>query len=473
VRILLVKPRARLRTILGVQGFQLLEPIELGYIAAAVPRRHEVKVLDLRLARAPERSYVAALRGFRPDLVGFTGYSHEASIVKCLAATVRRELPRAKVVVGGHHATVAPRDYDIESIDAVVRGDGCTPIAAIVTALEAGDVLMGIPGVHVPLVSEPEEGFPHFPDPATLPAPRRDLWDWRRYHSVWAQEGMRDWQPLFPPTAMVRSSFGCKMKCSFCIVPHLFGRHMPRPVDSVVDEIASLPAEHVYFCDDENFIDEAFAWELAEALARRGVRKRYFAWARSTTVNRAPELLKRWREIGLDSAFLGFEFPDDEALRKVAKGATVAANERAHETLRALGIVVHAGFMVRPEHSRSDFARLADYVRRMPPAQCSFTVCTPSPGTADYEAMKPRIWVDNPFDLHDCMHPLTPTTVPLKEFARLYGDQVAAGTAKTPLRHGKHALRPGDIARVVAAEIRYRHAFRTIYRDYPRGLRAR
>jgi radical SAM superfamily enzyme YgiQ (UPF0313 family) len=284
---------------------------------------------------------------------------------------------------------------------------------------------------------------------------------------------MRDWQPLFPPTAMVRSSFGCKMKCSFCIVPHLFGRHMPRPVDSVVDEIASLPAEHVYFCDDENFIDETFAWELAEALARRGVRKRYFAWARSTTVNRAPELLKRWREIGLDSAFLGFEFPDDEALRKVAKGATVAANERAHETLRALGIVVQVGFMVRPEHSRSDFARLADYVRRMPPAQCSFTVCTPSTGTADYEAMKPRIWVDNPFDLHDCMHPLTPTTLPLKEFARLYGDQAAAGTAKTPLRHGKHALRPGDIARVVAAEIRYRHAFRTIYRDYPRGLRAR
>jgi radical SAM superfamily enzyme YgiQ (UPF0313 family) len=473
VRILLVKPRARLRTILGVQGFQLLEPLELGYVAAAVPPPHEVRVLDLRLARAPQHAYLRGLRRYRPDVVGFTGYSHEASLVKRLAAVARRELPAAKVIVGGHHATVAPHDFDCASIDAVVRGDGCGPIRAIMRALAAGEGLTGIPGVHIPLVSEPEEGFPHFPDPATLPTPRRDLWEWRRYSSVWAKEGMRDWQPLFPPTAMVRSSFGCKMKCSFCIVPHLFGRHMPRPVESVADEIASLPAEHVYFCDDENFIDEKFAWELAEALARRGVRKRYFAWARSTTVNRSPELLRRWREIGLDAAFLGFEFPDDEALHNVAKGATVAANERAHDTLRALGIVVHAGFMVRPEHDRSEFARLADYVRRMPPAQCSFTVCTPSPGTPDYEAMKPRIWVDNPFDLHDCMHPLTPTALPLKEFARLYGNQVAAGTAKTPMRQGRHALRPGDIAHLVTTELRYRRAFRTLYRDYPRELVAR
>jgi len=37
VRILLVKPSPRLGTIRGLQSFQFLEPLELGYLAAAAP----------------------------------------------------------------------------------------------------------------------------------------------------------------------------------------------------------------------------------------------------------------------------------------------------------------------------------------------------------------------------------------------------------------------------------------------------
>ena len=169
--------------------------------------------------------------------------------------------------------------------------------------------------------SDAASGWPRFPDPATLPIPRRDLWDARAYTSVWVCEDPARWHALFPPVAMVRSSFGCKMKCSFCVVPYLSGGcHLPRPVEAVVEEIAGLEADHVYFCDDENFIDEAFASELAEALAARGVRKRYFAWTRSTTVNRSPELMRSWRRIGLDAAFLGFEFSTDDELQGGRQG---------------------------------------------------------------------------------------------------------------------------------------------------------
>ena len=55
-KILLVKPHARLATILGLQRFMLLEPLEFGYLAAAVPG-HDVRVLDLRLHRSPLRVF--------------------------------------------------------------------------------------------------------------------------------------------------------------------------------------------------------------------------------------------------------------------------------------------------------------------------------------------------------------------------------------------------------------------------------
>ncbi len=355
MRILLIKPTARLRSVLGLQAFQRMEPLELGYLAAAACREHDSRILDLRLAVWPEFPLRDSMRRFRPDLVGITGYSHEVSSVKRIARRVRRSLPGTTIVVGGHHATVAPRDYRIETIDAAVHGEGCVPFAQIVRALAAGRGLDGIPQVMLPdrtWRDDEERLWPRLPDPSMLPLPRRDLWDTRRYRSVWAGEKLARWHPLFPRVSMVRTSWGCRMKCSFCIVPHLCGGiHRTRPVQSVVDEITSLDVDHVYFCDDENFIDEPFAWALAEALEARGVKKRYFTWTSATTVNRSPELLRRWREIGLDAAFLGFEFPSDAELKRAAKVGTVAANERALDRLRSMDVAV--AFMVQPEYGRS------------------------------------------------------------------------------------------------------------------------
>jgi hypothetical protein len=106
----------------------------------------------------------------------------------------------------------------------------------------------------------------------------------------------------------------------------------------------------------------------------------------------------------------------------------------------------------------------------MPPAQCSFTVRTPSPGTEDYRAMRPQIWVERPYDLHDCMHPLVPTTLPLVRFAERLARQARDGAAKTPLRAQHRPLRPSDLLRVQWAQRRYYVGYRDLYRDYPREL---
>lgn len=472
MRILLVKPSPRLATIRGLQAFQRLEPLELGYLAAAAGPGHEIRVLDLRLAWFPAHAFARALARFRPELVGFTGYTHEATTVLQLARQVRSALPAARIVVGGHHATVAPEDFDDPAFDAVVRGEGCAPFRALVDRAVRGEGFEGIAQVRVPGTPVPPgEGWPRYPDPATLPAPRRDLWSPGDYRSVWLAEGVQAWQPLFPRVATVRTSFGCRMQCSFCIVPQLSGGvHTPRPVDAVADEIAALAADHVYFVDDENFIDEAHGFALAEELAERGVRKRYFAWTRATTVLRSPELLRRWREIGLDAAFLGFEFTRDEELRDARKGATVAANERALDTLRAMGVAVHAAFMIRPETTERELDRLLAYVRNLPPVQSSFTVCTPSPGTTDYAALAERFWIDEPRDLHDCMHPLTRTALPLPEFSRRYAELAAEGTARTPMRLERRPIRPADALRVVRAERAYLKSYRRLFLDYPPAL---
>ncbi|HLA77166.1 MAG TPA: radical SAM protein [Vicinamibacteria bacterium] len=473
MRILLVKPWPRLATVRGLERFLRLEPLELGYLAAATPPQHTVRILDLRLSHSPKRAFAKALSAFRPDLVGFTGYTHEASRVKELATLTKRHRPSAFVVTGGHHATLVPDDYNLPEIDAIVRGEGCTPFAAVVAALEQGTEVSGVPGVlrtGVAFDAAAARALPPPFDPAALPAPRRDLWKVSDYYAVWVTENPEPGQSLFPPVALARTSYGCSMRCSFCVVPMLSGgKHRPRSVEAVVAEIASITAGHVYFCDDETFLDHRFAWELADELARQGVRKRYFAWGRASSVNRWPDLFRRWREVGLDAVFIGFEFPTDAQLKGVGKGATVAANEKALDTLRGMGVAVHAAFMLQPEETRESFEVLRAYVRGLPPVQCSFTVCTPSPGTPAYATLEPNVWVPNPHDLHDAMHPLTPTKLPLKEFAALYARQAAEGINKSPV-DGRPVPRLRDIARATWAHWAYRRSFKNLYRDHPRNL---
>jgi hypothetical protein len=125
---------------------------------------------------------------------------------------------------------------------------------------------------------------------------------------------------------------------------------------------------------------------------------------------------------------------------------------------------------VQPEYGNAEFNRLGDYVRGLPPLQCSFTVCTPSPGTPDYRAMQPRIWVDNPHDLHDCMHPLTPTALPLKEFAHSFAEQAHTALEKVPMRVNKHLAPPAQMVRVAWASRRYHEGLKAIWRDFPPEL---
>jgi len=460
LRILLVKPPVVLETIKALADFQLLEPLELSYLAGAVDQKHQVRAVDLRLSRRPLRRFVRELKGFAPDLLGITAFSHEAGTALVLAQVAKNALPQVRVVVGGHHATAHPATFAKPGVvDWVVRGEGCGPFARLVETMAWGEepepspALLPVGEAFDIWASQPP---PPFPSARALPRPRHELWDLRRYSIVWTHEQPKPFARLWRPTAMVRSSFGCRMRCSFCPVPTLFnGKHWPREPEDVAEEIASLPVEHVYFADDENFLDRDFSLALAEALQKKGVRKRYFAWVRSTTVLKNPDVLEAFHEVGLDCVFVGFEFVSDAALRSVKKGATVHHNLAAHELLRRMGVAVHGAFMALPAFTHEDFDQLEHYLKTMPPAECSFTVCCPSPGTKDWLRQQPQFWVADPYAVYDCMHPLVPTALPLAEFAARFARLHDVAAPRHPMRQIRAPLHPGHVLRVELAHRRY------------------
>ena len=135
MRILLINPAPGGLTI-GLRRLAKMEPLALETLAAAVPD-HEVRIVDLEL----ERDLAGVLRSFQPELVGAS-----AQIVQTYGA--RRALKLAKehdpstlTLVGGHHASLWPQDFQAPFIDAVVLGEGVAPLREIVSRAQEGAIV--------------------------------------------------------------------------------------------------------------------------------------------------------------------------------------------------------------------------------------------------------------------------------------------------------------------------------------------
>ncbi len=142
----------------------LFEPLALEYLGAGLKEDgHEVRLLDARL----EPDIDGAVDLFRPDLVGLTGFTSHLNIVKDIARRLKKRAPTTLVVVGGHHATVRPEDFNTADIDMVVIGEGVFTLREIVRAVETGGRLADIRGVAIPAPL-------HSPRQAPLPRPEPD-----------------------------------------------------------------------------------------------------------------------------------------------------------------------------------------------------------------------------------------------------------------------------------------------------------
>jgi hypothetical protein len=69
---------------------------------------HEVLLLDARIDPHYENTY----HRFQPDVVGLTGFTSHVNIIKTIASRIKSINSKILMVVGGHHATVQPKDFN-------------------------------------------------------------------------------------------------------------------------------------------------------------------------------------------------------------------------------------------------------------------------------------------------------------------------------------------------------------------------
>jgi radical SAM superfamily enzyme YgiQ (UPF0313 family) len=154
---------------------------------------------------------------------------------------------------------------------------------------------------------------------------------------------------------------------------------------------------------------------LIGEIKRRGIKKRFEVYGRVDTIVRRPDLVEKWRDVGMELLLVGLESYDDQVLKEINKRTTTEMNHRAIEICRANDVELAAYLIVDPAFDREDFRLLSEYVEQNNLTHPVFTILSPFPGTDLYNMVEKTI-INDGFELMDFFHAVLPTKLPLDEF---------------------------------------------------------
>ena len=218
--------------------------------------------------------------------------------------------------------------------------------------------------------------------------------------------------------------------------------------------------------DDENFINNDRMTKIANLLIERGIKKKYVSWARSDTIVRHPEVFELWKKAGLSMVYVGLESMSPERLKDLNKRNSAENNQKAVKILKDLGITLHASFMLDPGFGEEEFDALEKEVSKICPAEITFTVFSPSPGTEMWEKHKNN-YIKDPYVYYDCMHTILPTKLEIRRFYQRFSDLYALVFRKNPLRLSKIKYPIRELLTIIPYGFKYVFALRKLYREYP------
>lgn len=409
MKILLIQPPFN-SNLIGGGILYMNEPLALEAIGAVVPD-HEVRLLDMRVNTDLDQE----LSNFQPNVVGVTAYTTDVYVANDIMKKVKDFDKNILTIVGGHHASLLPEDFYKEFVNVIVVGEGQYTFRELVYAYEENrsfesvdGLILNIDGtVRATRERKLENNLDRFP------FPNRNLT--KEYRNCYFRASWR-------PVATLISSRGCPHRCNFCSVWKLEeGKYRMRSPENVLEEILNINENYISISDDNFLQNIPRATKIYELIKKSGIKKIFKVVGRADIVATNPEIIEKWKEIGLEMVVLGLESIRDEELKWLNKKTTVKINEEAINVLNKNDVKVIGQFIIHPEYTHEDFETLFEYIQKTKIDHPLFTVLTPLPKTDLYHQKKDQLLTKN-YEMYDLVHCVLPTKLPREEFYRCFAN---------------------------------------------------
>jgi anaerobic magnesium-protoporphyrin IX monomethyl ester cyclase len=246
------------------------------------------------------------------DVVGISIMTSTAPRGYEISQQIRELNPRARVLIGGSHATFLPEEA-AEYADNVVTGEAESVIIDLVEHGSSEKIIAGKP------VENLDE----------LPFPDFSLID-----------GLEK-QKVTP----VSTSRGCPFDCTFCSVTAMFGRkYRYRSTDSVIKELSRMKHRKIFFYDDNFDANKSRTSELLHKMIRHKITPQWIAQTRSS-VTKDEEFVKLMSKSNCWQLCIGFESLNPDSLKKYNKKQTPDDVKNCIRVLHKYKIRVHGMFI--------------------------------------------------------------------------------------------------------------------------------
>lgn len=338
-------------------------PLGILYLAAMLEKNNiPVKVLDL--SGEEERLEWALSRSLDGALYGITSSSPQYPYAKKIKEIIRAANTKAKIIIGGAHASSLPGKCLKDGFDSVVVGEGESAILHIAKAVERNE---GLPSLMQ---------FPYISDLDSIPFPARRLLDIKSYGYDIGEHSY---------AATIITSRGCPFNCVFCSKDVWQKTMRFHSINYVIDELNSVVSDYkiknFLFLDDTINLKKERLMELCLKIKPLGIKWRCYARADSN----ARDSLLAMKEAGCVEIGVGIESGSQKILDAVGKGSTVQKNTDFVRDCKDAGIVVNAFVIIGlPGETYETVEATKRWIEEARPDKFGFNIFMPYAGTPVY-----------------------------------------------------------------------------------------
>ena len=319
-------------------------PLGLAYIAGALEQAgHTVNFVDGEAESISMTALGNRIRAFSPDIMGLYCGTLMINKVREVAQLTKNINPDIVTVVGGPHLSVYPEiTIRFPEFDIGVIGEGEITMCEVASTLQSKADLSNIKGIIFKKKQDIIRTSPrdYISDLDTIPFPSWHLLPIKKYNDILTKTNK---------FATMITSRGCPFNCIFCSPECRLGRKFRyRSPENVIEEILLLKndfwIEEICFYDDTFTVNKKRVMKLCDEIINRKIDIKWECRTRVDLVN--DELLKKMASAGCYRIRYGIESGDNQILRNLNKGITVAQIKDAVTKTKKYNIEVFGYFML-------------------------------------------------------------------------------------------------------------------------------